>query len=70
MPIVKLSFGERFLNWYPNHTKIYIRGQRGKDWNEQRALDAELAKSLNDWFESLPEIKELRKLQGENEHAK
>jgi hypothetical protein len=60
MPIVKLSFGERFLNWYAKNTKLYIRGQQGKDWDESRALDAELAKQLDEWFESLDEIKELR----------
>jgi len=49
MPVVKLSYGERFLNWYPTHTKLYIRGQKGKDWNEQRALDSELAREINGW---------------------
>jgi len=57
--VVKLSFGERFLNWYAKNTKLYIRGQQGKDWDEQRALDAELAKKLNEWFKSLDEIQEL-----------
>lgn len=60
MPTVKLSFGERFLNWYAKHTKLYIRGQKNKDWDESRALDRELAKQLNEWFESLDEIKELK----------
>jgi acetyl-CoA acetyltransferase len=48
--VVKLSPGERFLNWYAKHTKLYIRGQRGKDWAEQRALDQELWDVLNPWL--------------------
>lgn len=46
--VVRLSFGERFLNWYVKNTKLYIRGQKGKGWEVQRALDKELANSLND----------------------
>ncbi len=63
---VKLSFGERFLNWYANNTKLYIRGQHGKDWDTQRALDRDLAKQLNEWFETLNEIKELRARRNED----
>lgn len=48
---VKLSLAERFLNWFPNNTKLYIRGQRGKDWNTQRALDEELAEQLREFFD-------------------
>ena len=66
MPIVKLSFGERFLNWYANNTKLYIAGQRGKDFKFQREQERVLAKQLNKWFESLDEIKELRDRQQED----
>lgn len=61
MPTVKLSFGERFLNWYAKDTKLYIAGQKGKDFKFQREQERVLAKQLNEWFESLDEIKELRK---------
>jgi len=47
MVTVKLSPGERFLNWYPKHTKLYLRGERGRDWAERRALDQELFDELN-----------------------
>lgn len=50
---VRLSLAERFLNWYAGHTKLYIRGQRGKDWNEQRRLDAELAVALEPFLRQL-----------------
>ena len=52
MPQVHLSFGEQFLNWYTS-TNLYIRGQKGKSWGEQRALDAKLASQLNQWFEPI-----------------
>jgi len=52
-PVVKLSLAERFLNWYPSHTKLYIRGQQGKDWETQRVLDLELAKVLNPFLEKI-----------------
>lgn len=60
MPTVKLSFGERFLNWYAKDTKLYIAGQKGKSFNFQREQERVLAKQLNEWFESLDEIKELK----------
>jgi hypothetical protein len=46
---VTLSLAERFLNWMPT-TKLYIRGQRGKDWAAQRELDTELAGQLVKFF--------------------
>lgn len=48
---VKLSLAEHFLNWYPSNTKLYIRGQRGKGWAEQRALDKELFDQLCAFFD-------------------
>lgn len=50
---VRLGLAERFLNWYAKHTKLYIRGQRGKDWDEQRRLDAELALALGPFLRQL-----------------
>ena len=47
---VKLSLAEHFLNWYTD-TKLYIRGQRGKDWDTQRALDKELFDQLCTFFD-------------------
>jgi hypothetical protein len=52
-PVVKLSLAERFLDWFPKHTKLYIRGQRGKDWAEQRRLESELAEALNPFLRQL-----------------
>ena len=52
-PVVRLGLAERFLNWYAHHTKLYIRGQQGKDWNEQRRLDQELADAIGPWLRSL-----------------
>jgi len=51
--VVKLSLAERFLNWYPKHTKLYIRGERGKDWETRRLLDQELVEALNPFLERL-----------------
>jgi hypothetical protein len=50
---VRLGLAERFLNWYPRNTKLYIRGQRGKGWDEQRRLDAELALALGPFLRQL-----------------
>ena len=49
--VVKLGYGERFLNWYAHNTKLYIRGQQGKDWARQRELDAELAAAVGPWVQ-------------------
>lgn len=58
-PVVKLSPGERFLNWYAKHTQLYIRGERGKDWATRRRLDQELWMAINPWLLGL--IEEARK---------
>lgn len=48
---VKLGYGERFLNWYATNTKLYIRGQQGKDWAKQRELNREVAATVGPWVQ-------------------
>ena len=45
-----LHFAERFLDWYPIHTNLYIRGYRGKDSETKRELDSELYRVLAPFF--------------------
>lgn len=52
---VKLHWAERFMNWFPFHTNLYIRGQRGKGWKEQRALNKELFDQLAPFLDELKE---------------
>ena len=47
---VRLAIGEHFLNWYTS-TKLYIRGQQGKDWAVQRKMDEELFHQFNGFME-------------------
>jgi hypothetical protein len=48
--VVKLSPGERFLNWYAGNTKLYIRGERNADWEKAAALEKELWDAINPWL--------------------
>lgn len=64
---VELSFGERFLDWYAKNTKLYIRGQKGKDFTESMKLDVELASQLNNFFYNLREIKDLTEIRKETD---
>lgn len=50
---VKLHWAERFMNWFPAHTRLYIRGARGKGWAEQRVLDQELFDQLAPFLDQL-----------------
>jgi len=50
---VKLHPAERFLNWFPRHTKLYIRGERGADWPKRNKLDKELFDALVPFLELL-----------------
>jgi hypothetical protein len=47
---VRLAIGEHFLNWYTS-TKLYIRGQQGKDFAIQRKMDEELFHQFNKFME-------------------
>jgi len=50
---------ERFLDWYPFKTKLYIRGKRGKPYDVMNALRADLTRQLQEFF--LPfELRERR----------
>lgn len=42
----KLHWAERFMNWFPAHTQLYIRGERGKSRREVQALRKELFDKL------------------------
>jgi len=50
---VKVHWAETFLNWFPVHTKLYIRGERGKDWPQAEALRQELFHVLVPFFDRL-----------------
>lgn len=48
---VQLSLAEHFLNWYPHATKLYIRGERGKDRAVVDRLHKELFDQLCEFFD-------------------
>lgn len=50
---VRLHWAERFLNWFPHHTKLYLRGERGKDMGGRMALQKELFNALAPFFDAL-----------------
>lgn len=52
---VRLSPGEKFLNWFPYNTKLYIRGERGADHAKANALYRELWEAVNPWLKDLIE---------------
>ena len=43
---VKLHLAEKFINWFPSNTKLYLRGERGKDWATISKLYSELFQQL------------------------
>ncbi len=43
---IRLHDAERFINWYPHHTKLYLRGERGADASKAFALQKELFAAL------------------------
>ncbi len=53
---VQMHPAEHFLNWYPRNTKLYIRGERGKDWKQQMALQKELFDQLVPWLDDLVRV--------------
>lgn len=48
---VQLALAEHFLNWYPYETKLYIRGERGKDRAVVDRLHKELFDQLCKFFD-------------------
>lgn len=50
---VKLHWAERFINWFPNNSKLYIRGEQGKGWNETQQLYSDLFKALAPFLDKL-----------------
>ena len=69
-PLVKLSPMEQFINFMTHHTDLYIRGSKGKDWAESRALEKKLASDLKPFFERLraDDLAEIEKLRAERDH--
>jgi len=50
---VQLHWAERFINWFPFHSKLYIRGERGADHEKARALTKELFDALVPFLDQL-----------------
>lgn len=42
---------ERFINWFPHHTKLYLRGEQGKPWEVTHRLYEELFEQLKQFFD-------------------
>ena len=51
--VVKYHWAERFINWFPFNTKLYIRGERGKNRNETDRLYKELFDQLVPFLDKL-----------------
>jgi hypothetical protein len=47
--VVKMSLGERFINWFPFKTKLFLRGEKGADHAKSDALYAEIAAQFSEW---------------------
>ena len=50
---VQLHWAERFINWYPFHSKLYVRGARGADQKKASALQKELFDNLVPFLDRL-----------------
>lgn len=50
---VTLHWAERFINFYPFNTKLYVRGARGADHTKARALERELFQALVPFLDRL-----------------
>jgi hypothetical protein len=50
---VRLHWAERFINFYPSNTKLYVRGARGADHAKARKLEKELFDSLVPFLDKL-----------------
>jgi len=64
---VKLHWAERFLNWFPFNTKLYIRGERGASQGKASELQRELFHALAPF---LDELKKEAELEGRKEYAR
>lgn len=49
---VKLHWAERFLNWYPANTKLYVRKSKGVDYDRFK-LDRDLFHQLVPFLDKL-----------------
>ena len=56
---VKKHWAERFMDWYPYNTKLYIRGERGKDWPEMRKLHKELFDQLVVFLDAMTKYRKI-----------
>jgi len=50
---VQLHWAERFINWYPFNTKLYVRGAKGADHAKAGALTKELFDALVPFLDKL-----------------
>lgn len=50
---IKPHWAETFINWFPTHTDLYIRGERGANWHKARQLREKLFKALVPFFDRL-----------------
>lgn len=57
--IVRLSPFEKFLNFLPN-TNLYIRGEKGADYQKRAKLEKELQDVLAPWLTNLTKEHERR----------
>ena len=64
---VTLHWAERFLNWYPFNTKLYIRGARGASQGKAAELQSELFHALAPFLDKL---KKEAELEGRKEYAR
>lgn len=50
-PRVEKHLAEKFIDWYPTNTKLYLRGERGADHKKMGELNRELFKALVAFFD-------------------
>ena len=50
---VQLHWAERFINWYPFNTQLYIRGAKGADHEKAFALTKQLFDALAPFLDQL-----------------
>lgn len=52
---VKKHIAERFMDWFPHHTNLYLEGTEDVDWKEASKLREELFHQLVSFFEGYKE---------------